>query len=208
MTNDKASIHLTQRSIFIGALAWVFGGIFGFHRFYYKRPVSGTLWMFTCGLFLVGWLVDLFKVAQMHESTDVRSRTGPTRPNVGWVLLMLGGFLGMHRMYMDKWGTGILYLLTLGVFGFGILYDLWTLDAQINERNAQLSTVSESITGESLDQKEAYFRNESKQYIFDRKLAEASNRLKRLLKRVASMESYVTSNRYLLRREFSNLDES
>jgi hypothetical protein len=32
---------------------------------------------------------------------------------------------------MGKWLTGILYLLTAGLFGFGYLYDFWTLNDQI-----------------------------------------------------------------------------
>jgi hypothetical protein len=36
---------------------------------------------------------------------------------------------------MGKWGTGILYLLTAGLFGLGLLYDFWTLNGQISERN-------------------------------------------------------------------------
>jgi hypothetical protein len=38
-------------------------------------------------------------------------------------------------MYMGKWLSGILYLLTLGVCGLGILYDLWTLNDQLSEIN-------------------------------------------------------------------------
>ncbi|HEB26876.1 MAG TPA: TM2 domain-containing protein, partial [Porticoccus sp.] len=42
---------------------------------------------------------------------------------------------GIHRMYMDKWLTGILYLLSAGLFGIGYLYDLWTLNGQIDDIN-------------------------------------------------------------------------
>jgi hypothetical protein len=39
-------------------------------------------------------------------------------------------------MYLGKWGTGLLYLLTGGLFGIGYLYDFWTLNTQISEINA------------------------------------------------------------------------
>jgi len=44
--------------------------------------------------------------------------------------------VGVHRMYMGKWVTGILYLLTLGLLGIGYLYDYWTLNDQITVINA------------------------------------------------------------------------
>ena len=42
----------------------------------------------------------------------------------------------MHRFYMGKIGTGILYLFTGGLLGIGYLYDLLTLNTQIDELNA------------------------------------------------------------------------
>jgi len=118
----------------LGYLLWIFG-FTGAHRFYYGRPVSGTIWFFTLGLLGIGWLIDLFLIPWMDRTADRRFVDGPINYSVAWLLLTFLGWLGMHRFYMGKWGTGLLYLVSLGLFGLGWLYDLWTLNAQISERN-------------------------------------------------------------------------
>ena len=118
----------------IGYLLWLFG-FTGAHRFYYGRPVSGTIYFFTLGLFLIGWLVDLFLIPGMDRDADLRFTSGPLDYNVAWILLTFLGLLGVHRMYMGKWLTGILYLLTGGLFGVGYIYDYWTLNDQLSELN-------------------------------------------------------------------------
>ena len=119
----------------IGYLLWIFGFL-GAHRFYYGRPVTGTLWFFTLGLLGIGWLIDLFLIPGMDREADLRFNSGRTSYNVAWILLTFLGVFGVHRMYMGKWLTGILYLCTGGFFLVGVLYDFWTLNDQISVRNA------------------------------------------------------------------------
>ena len=42
------------------------------------------------------------------------------------------GLFGIHRMYMGKWLTGLVYLCTGGLFLLGYIYDFWTLNDQIS----------------------------------------------------------------------------
>jgi TM2 domain-containing membrane protein YozV len=118
----------------IGYVLWIVG-ITGAHRFYYGRPITGTLWLFTGGLFLIGWIVDFFLIPGMDRDCDFRYQAGPLDYSVGWLLLTFFGYLGLHRFYLGKWLTGILYLCTLGLAGIGIVYDFWTLNEQIDREN-------------------------------------------------------------------------
>ncbi|WP_115717210.1 NINE protein [Gallaecimonas mangrovi] len=119
----------------LGYLLWLFG-FTGSHRFYYGKPITGTLWFFTFGLFLIGWLVDLFLIPGMDDEADQRFIPGPIDYSVAWLLLTFLGLFGLHRFYQGKIISGLIYLLTLGLFGFGILYDFWTLNQQISEKNS------------------------------------------------------------------------
>ena len=119
----------------IGYVLWVFG-FTGAHRFYYGKPISGTIYFFTLGLLFIGWIVDLFLIPSMNRQADLRFKIGKVDYNVAWVLLTFLGLFGIHRMYMGKWITGILYLLTGGLIGIGIVYDFWTLNDQITLINA------------------------------------------------------------------------
>jgi TM2 domain-containing membrane protein YozV len=117
-------------SLVIGYIAWLFGFI-GAHRFYYGKPISGTIYFFTLGIFFIGWIVDLFLIPGMDREADIRFIPGPIDYNLAWLLLVFLGMFGIHRFYMGKIWSGILYLLTFGVFGLGYIYDLWTLNDQI-----------------------------------------------------------------------------
>ena len=94
----------------VGYILWLFG-FTGSHRFYYGKPITGTIWFFTFGLLLVGWIIDLFLIPSMDREADVRFHAGRINYTVAWVLLTFLGILGIHRIYMGKWISGIVYLL-------------------------------------------------------------------------------------------------
>jgi TM2 domain-containing membrane protein YozV len=118
----------------VGYILWIFG-FMGAHRFYYGKPITGTLWFFTLGLLFVGWIVDLFLIPKMDREASLRFRAGPLNYTIAWLLLTFLGWLGVHRFYMGKWFTGILYLCSAGLLGLGILYDFWTLNTQVTVIN-------------------------------------------------------------------------
>lgn len=126
----------THHSAAIGYLLWIFG-CFGAHRFYFGRPISGLIYFFTFGLFFIGWIVDLFLIPGMAEESRHRNVPGEYDHNVAWILhsCFLVGLLGLHRFYLGKWITGIIWLFTGGLLGIGFIYDWLTLNEQVNQAN-------------------------------------------------------------------------
>ena len=118
----------------IGYITWIFG-FMGAHRFYFGKPITGTIWFFTFGLLGIGWIIDLFLIPSMEREAEFRFKSGRTDYSLTWILLVFLGIFGVHRLYMGKWITGIIYFFTFGLLGFGLLYDLWTLNSQVDEIN-------------------------------------------------------------------------
>jgi TM2 domain-containing membrane protein YozV len=119
----------------VGYLLWIFGFL-GSHRFYFGRPISGTIWFFTLGLLGIGWIIDLFLIPSMERDAERRFRAGPLDYTVAWIFLTFLGVFGVHRLYLGKWPTAILYFFTGGLFMLGVLYDFWTLNEQVDDANA------------------------------------------------------------------------
>lgn len=121
-------------SLLLGYIIWILG-FMGAHRFYYGKNITGTIWFLTLGLLFVGWIVDLFLIPSMKRQADRRYVPGPADYSIAWILLTFLGMFGVHRFYMQKWFTGLLWLLTGGLLGIGWLYDLWTLNDQVDDYN-------------------------------------------------------------------------
>ena len=133
-----AGIHNTH-SLAVGYVMWLFG-FFGLHRFYYGRKITGAIWALTFGLLLIGWIVDLFLMPSLDRSADLRYQPGPIDYNVAWILsIPFLGIFGINRFYMGKWLSGLLWLVTGGLFGIGYIYDLFMLNEQVDAINRRLT---------------------------------------------------------------------
>ena len=130
-TVGYAPTQTRSHNVLIGYIAWLFG-IFGAHRFYFGKPISGAIWFFTGGVFLIGWVIDFFLISSMDDEAAQCHATGPCDYSVAWLLLAFGGVFGLHRFYIGKWISGLVYLLTGGLFFVGVVYDILTLNDQIH----------------------------------------------------------------------------
>ena len=75
----------------------------------------------------------------MAEEANRRFRPGRIDHTVTWVLHLFLGLFGIHRIYMGKLFTGLLYMFTGALFGIGYIYDTLTLNEQVEEVNARLT---------------------------------------------------------------------
>jgi len=121
-------------SLLIGYVLWLFGFL-GAHRFYYGRKVSGLIYLFSGGIFGIGWLIDLFLMPSLDRRADAHYSPGKFDYTLAWILQTFFGVFGLHRFYLGRWKSGLLYLFTGGVFGVGWLIDFWQMNEMVDEAN-------------------------------------------------------------------------
>ncbi|CAD5114855.1 unnamed protein product [Dimorphilus gyrociliatus] len=120
-------------------------GFLGAHHFYLNRPGWGVIYIFTFGLFGLGWVVDWFRLPFLVRDANERL-ANPERMHikklhdvyVAW--LPLGGMLGFHHYYMGRTGWGVAYTFTLGFLTIGWLIDLFIIPKLLRERNKRIET--------------------------------------------------------------------
>jgi hypothetical protein len=63
-------------------LLWFSFGLIGFHKFYLKKTGIGILYMFTLGLFGIGWLIDLFTLGKQVDAYNAKYPVFTDKPTV------------------------------------------------------------------------------------------------------------------------------
>jgi TM2 domain-containing membrane protein YozV len=68
---------------------------------------------------------------------------------IAYLLWFLSGFgiFGFHRFYLGKIPTGILWMLTGGLFTIGTIYDFFTLPGQVREANIRRIIYDNTVKG-------------------------------------------------------------
>lgn len=54
---------VSSKNWMLALMLCIFLGVFGVHRFYVGKVGTGILYFFTCGLFGVGWIIDIIMIA-------------------------------------------------------------------------------------------------------------------------------------------------
>jgi hypothetical protein len=67
---------------------------------------------------------------------------------IAYLLLLFGGFIGLHKFYLNRPGWGVAYIFTGGMFGIGLICDLFTLPAQVQRCNQELGAAAAAPQGQ------------------------------------------------------------
>ena len=55
--------YVNQKDKWVALLLCIFVGVFGVHNFYVGKHFKGLLYLFTHGIFGIGWIIDIISIA-------------------------------------------------------------------------------------------------------------------------------------------------
>jgi restriction system protein len=61
-TNTNVGVGGRLRNKYVALTLCILAGYVGFHKFYEGKIGMGLLYMCTCGLFCIGWFIDIFNL--------------------------------------------------------------------------------------------------------------------------------------------------
>lgn len=103
-------------------------GLFGAHHYYLGNYFLGIMYTCTLGIFTIGWITDLFRMKRLVQaSNDTTSDYGTTKVTAYILCVSPLGIFGAHHFYLERYLNGVFYLATLGLFGFGWIFDMLRL---------------------------------------------------------------------------------
>lgn len=137
--NERNAVPEVKSMCVAEALAVSPFGILGFHHFYLNRPAFGFSHFFTFGLFGIGYIVDWFRTPILTKRYN-EEQLGTREPNRkylddAYILWLPFGIIGFHHFYLQRYGWGILYFVTFGLFGIGWLIDGCRMICLVNDFN-------------------------------------------------------------------------
>jgi TM2 domain-containing membrane protein YozV len=59
--------------------------------------------------------------------------------SAAYLLLVIGGTMGLHLAYLGRQYQAVVWSTTLGMFGFGVLRDIFTIPRYVREANGDES---------------------------------------------------------------------
>ena len=78
---------MKEREVWVTYLLWFLLGFVGVHKFYLGKMGWGILYIFTGGLFVIGWLVDIFTIPSQVRRYNEQVRSFASPPAGGTVAL-------------------------------------------------------------------------------------------------------------------------
>ncbi|XP_072021078.1 uncharacterized protein [Amphiura filiformis] len=127
-------------------------GIIGIQHQYLGRPWYRLAYQLTAGLFLVGWVSDIFRMSTLVNQANaeielLRSGTSMTemkRQDIwdcktieAYIFGIPCGIFGMHHFYLGRYKYGFLYLFTLGLCFIGVIVDVVRMPTLVERANQE-----------------------------------------------------------------------
>jgi TM2 domain-containing membrane protein YozV len=108
------------------------------------RPFGGHFGGFGIYPFtlLCASIIALFILGSRRGYRRNSMNTNQRDTGIAYLLLLFGGFFGLHKFYLNRPGWGVIYIFTGGLGCVGLVYDLFTLPAQVQRCNNELGATS------------------------------------------------------------------